>query len=151
MSLKSFLSKIWASIKLLFNGLPSDLKSAIHIGVIITENIKKFVDSPLADILTVLIPGDVDDKIKELLRGKLPIILAELKLTDNCDNLTDSQSITSCAIKTIQSLDGNIQSAFLHSISVLVAQVASDGKLTWSDGVYLLEWYYQYNYKVSAE
>jgi len=43
----------------------------------------------------------------------------------------------------LQGLDGDIQSAFLHNLSILVAQVAADGQLTWSDGVYLLEWYYQ--------
>jgi hypothetical protein len=50
----------------------------------------------------------------------------------------------------MQGLDGDVQSSFLHSLSVLVSQVASDGKLTWSDGVYLLEWYYQNEYKPAA-
>jgi hypothetical protein len=50
----------------------------------------------------------------------------------------------------LQALDGDISSSFLHSLSVLVAEVASDGKLTWSDGVYLLEWYYQHEYKAAA-
>ncbi len=49
-----------------------------------------------------------------------------------------------------KSLDGDIKSSFLHTISILVAEAAADGKLTWSDGVYLLEWYYQHKYK-SAE
>jgi hypothetical protein len=46
MSLQTFLSKIWNEIKLLFDGVPTKLKTAIHIGVIVTENIKNFVDSP---------------------------------------------------------------------------------------------------------
>jgi hypothetical protein len=33
---------------------------------------------------------------------------------------------------------------------VLVAQVAADGKLTWSDGVYLLQWYYDHEYQAAA-
>jgi hypothetical protein len=52
MSLQTFLSKIWNEIKNLFAGIPAELKTAIHIGVIVTENIKNFVDSPAADVLT---------------------------------------------------------------------------------------------------
>lgn len=149
MSLKTILAKIWATIKSLFDGMPANLKTAIHIGVAVTENVKKFVDSPAADVLTAIIPGDIDDQIKALLRSKLPAILTELKLADNCAGLTDPSAITACAINVLQGLDGDIKSAFLHNLSILVAQVAADGELTWSDGVYLLEWYYQHQYKTA--
>ena len=150
MSLKSFLSRLWADIKSLFDGIPSELKAAIHIGVVVTEGLKTFVDSPAADVLTAIIPGDIDDDLKNLLRAKLPVILTELKLADSCSSLTDPSQITECALKVLQGLDGDISSAFLHNISILVAQVAADGKLTWSDGVYILEWYYQNEYKAAA-
>jgi hypothetical protein len=149
MSLQTFLSKIWNQVKALFDGIPAELKIAIHVGVIVTENIKNFVDSPAADVLTALIPGDVDDKIKNWLRAKLPAILTELKLADSCSSLTDPNEITACAVKVLQELDGDIKSAFLHNLSILIAQVAADGKLTWSDGVYVLQWYYQHEYKVA--
>lgn len=147
MSLQSFLTKIWKEIKSLFDGIPSELKTAIHIGVIVTENIKNFVDSPTADVLTAIIPGNIDDDIKNWLRAKLPEILTELKLADSCSGLTDPSQITACAIKVLQGLDGDVKSAFLHNLSILIAQVAADGKLTWSDSVYILQWYYQNEFK----
>lgn len=150
MSLKSFLAKIWAEVKSLFEGIPAELKTAIQIGVTITEAIKNFVDSPAADILTAIIPGDLDDELKTLLRAKLPEILTELKLADSCGSLTDPAQITACAVKVLQGLDGDIKNAFLHSLSILIAEVAADGKLTWSDGVYILQWYYQNEYKTAA-
>jgi hypothetical protein len=52
--------------------------------------------------------------------------------------------------KLLQGLDGDIKSGFLHNLSILLAQVAADGKLTWSDGVYVLQWYYQHEYKTAA-
>lgn len=150
MSLTSFLSKIWEGIKHIFEGMPAELKTAVHIGVMVTENIKNFVESPVADVLTTLIPGTIDDTIRGYLREKLPHLLVELKLADSCSGLTDPNEITACAIKVLQSLDGDIKSAFLHNLSVLVAQVASDGKLSWSDGVYILEWYYQQGHPAQA-
>jgi len=150
MSLKTFITKIWGEIKSLFDNFPADMQIAIHIGVEVTENIKNFVDSPAADILTAIIPGDIDDEINTLLRAKLPGLLAELKLADSCSGLTDPGQITACAVKVLQGLDGDLKSAFLHNLSVFVAQIASKGKLTWSDGVEILEWFYQNEFKTAA-
>lgn len=83
---KSWLGKILAGIielfasnwqsfaAKLFNKIPDELKEKISIGIIIVENIKKFIESPAADFVTAIIPGDLDDKIKEKLRFILPII-----------------------------------------------------------------------------
>lgn len=150
MSLKSFLSKIWNEIKALFDGIPAELKTAIHIGVEVAENVKTFVDSPAADILTAIIPGNIDDEVKSWLRAKLPPILTELKLADSCGQLTDPGDITKCAVRVLQGLDKNIQNAFLHNLSILIAQVAADGQLSWSDGVYILQWYYEHEFKAAA-
>jgi len=150
MSLKTFINKIWAEIKTLFDGFPAEMQIAVHIGVIVTENIKNFIDSPAADVLTAIIPGDIDDDIKNWLRAKLPAVLTELKLADSCSGLTDAGQITACAIKVLQGLDGDIQSAFFHNLSIFVAQIASNGKLTWADGVTILEWYYQNEYKTAT-
>ncbi|MBK0378577.1 hypothetical protein [Mucilaginibacter segetis] len=149
MSLKSFLNKIWSAIRSLFNSFPADLKIAVHAGVVITENIKNFMDSPLADVLAAVIPGTVDDKLKEILRAGIPQILADLKLADECTGQTDPQEITKCAIRVLQNLDGDIKSAFLHNLSVLITQLAADGELSWSDGVCIVEWYYQHQFKVA--
>lgn len=150
MSLTTFLSKIWTEVKSLFDGIPAELKTAIHIGVIVTENIKALVDSPAADVLTAIIPGDIDDELKDLLRAKLPTILTELRLADSCQNLSDPAQITACAIKVLQGLDGDIKSAFLHNLSIFISRIAAKGALTWSDGVMILEWYYQNQYKTVA-
>jgi len=150
MSLKTFINKIWHEIKNLFDSFPAEMQIAIHIGVEVAESIKTFVDSPAVDVLTAIIPGDIDDEIKTLLRAKLPDILTELKLADSCAGLTDPSQITACAINVLQGLDGDLKSAFLHNLSVFVAQIASKGKLTWSDGVQILEWFYQNEFKTVA-
>jgi hypothetical protein len=148
MSLKSFLTQIWNTIQSLFNNFPTKLKASVHIGVTITENIKTIIDSPIADILTAIIPGEIDDKIKRILRKGIPIILTNLKLTDECSKLTDPQEIINCAIKALQNLDGDIKNAFLHNLSVLITKLAADKELTWGDTVCIVEWYYQHKFKV---
>jgi hypothetical protein len=147
--MKKFFAKLWQQFKTFFGAIPAELQKAVHIGVQVTDNLKKFVDSPAADILTAVIPGTVDDRIKVALRQALPGILAQLKLADAVANLNDPEEITAAAVKTLQSLSGDLKSAFLHNLSILIAQVAADGKLTWQDGAYIMEWYYQ-NKKTAA-
>lgn len=143
MSLSKFLKKIWQGIKKLFDGLTPKLKDAIHIAVTIVEKIKNFVAGPGADVLTAIIPGELDDAIKDKLREWLPKIFIELKLVEECAGETDPNKIVECGIRTLQKISGDFQSAFLHDLSILIAQVAADGKLTWSDAVFILEWYYK--------
>lgn len=144
-----WLKRIWKTIQAIFNALPSEFKTAIHTGVLVTENIKTFVDSPVTDVLTMLIPGETDDRIKTALRKALPVILTQLKLADNCANITNPEQLTLCAIKTIQNFTGDLRSAFLHNLSVMIAQVAADGRLTWQDGASIMEWYYQNRFKAN--
>jgi hypothetical protein len=151
MSLKSFLSQIWADIKSLFDKLPGELKLAAQIAVTITQSIKTLTDLPAAGILTVLIPGNIDDKIKTWLNQQLPDILTSLRLVEALSESKDPDEITASAIKIIQGMDKNIQNAFLHDLGVLIAQEiakAQNSTLSWSDGIYIIEWYYQHKLKI---
>lgn len=150
MSGKTFFGKIFAAIAKFFKGLPAKAKEAIHIGVVITEAINKFVQSDTADIITAIIPGNLDDKIKEKLREKLPVILIQLRLANDCAGLTNPDEIVQCGIKTLQSTLGTFKNDFLDALSVQIAVVAADGKLDWDDAKSTLKWYYDHVYKPAA-
>lgn len=150
-----FLSKLLKSIgeffSRLWHGLLPELKAAIHVGVVITNAVKEFdLNNPaIVDIITSLIPGNLDNKIVAKIREALPKICIELKLVDATLGLTDPQEIVKAAIKTMQQLSGDYKSAFLNSFSIIVAQVAADGKLDWNDAAYLLKWYYDNQAKLT--
>ncbi|RVU01081.1 hypothetical protein EOD41_10730 [Mucilaginibacter limnophilus] len=144
------LSGIVTWIKNLFAELPADLKKAVELGVIVTENLKLLIDSPVADVATALIPGNADDKVKDWLRANLPGILVKLKLIAAFNVHEPFEQIILRASKAIQDLDTDAKSAFLHNLAILIAKARADGKLTWSDGVYLLEWVYQERKKQAA-
>jgi hypothetical protein len=152
MSLKSFFQKLFGGLKHVFNGLDQPLKDALRIGVEVVDKLKTLVDSPGADLLTAIIPGTIDDVIKERLRVFLPKILIELKLVENCASQTDPNVIIQCAVDTLQRLTGDwvkdgSKKNFLDSLAVLVAQCAADGKFDWDDVKYLTKWYYDHIYK----
>jgi len=64
----SFVSKLWKKV-------PNDLQDKVTIGVRVVELLKSCIDSPIADVITYIIPGELDDKIKDHLRAVLPVIL----------------------------------------------------------------------------
>ncbi|MCD8740373.1 hypothetical protein LT679_07145 [Mucilaginibacter roseus] len=142
MNITAILNKIANFIKNLFSKVSVEIREAIEIAVIITENLKTFVDSPGADAFTTLIPGTADDKLKDWLRQVLPVILVKLKLAQH-----DEENIVAKAVAELNVMDQQVKSAYLHSISVLCAREVSKNKLSWSDGVYLLEWYYKNKYQ----
>lgn len=146
MSLKKFFQKIGAFFQRLFEGLLPELKKAVHVGVTITDAIKNFdlTHPGAADILTAIIPGEWDDNLKNKIRENLPKIMTELRLVDTTLNLTDPNEIMAAAIKVLQQLSGDYRSAFLNSASIVIAQVAADGKFDWNDVVYLEKWYYDH-------
>ena len=150
MSIFSFIAGLWSAIQKLWKKFPAELKTAVHIGISVVENIKAFIDSPVADILTAIIPGDLDDKMKENLRRALPVWLQALRLADDTFSLKDPQAIMETALQSIRELDPVISAGVYHQLSILIAQVAADGKLTWSDGVVVLEYVYKNEYKAVA-
>lgn len=143
--MKKILRKIGDFIVRLFTNISPVLQRAVTIGADVAEKIKNFdtANPIVGDIITALIPGTVDDMVKARLREYLPKIAIQLRLVQATQVLKDPDLIMLAAVKVIQQMDGDYKSAFLHNLSIMAAQVAADGKLDWSDAVYLLEWYYQ--------
>lgn len=81
---EKFANRTWGKV-------PEDIREKVSIAVHIVNNIKKFVDSPVADFITSIIPGEIDDKIKVYLRTVLPIILEKYKVVSG-DDLTAEDS-----------------------------------------------------------
>lgn len=147
MSVQTFIGNIFKSIANLFEGLKEDAKQAIHIGVKITDALKSFDDkNPLvADLLTAVIPGDLDDKIKAKLRECMPFILVQLRLAEG----GDVNEILLNAIKNLQGLQGDFKKDFLDSLAVQIALVVADGKVTWDELKTITKWYYDTQHKAA--
>ncbi len=146
MSLKSILRDIGQWISNIFKKFDPVAKKAVSIAVDIVDAIKNFDTATpfVGNLIAQLIPGDADDKIIAAIRAKLPQIVIELKLVDETLGLTDPEEIVLAAIKVIKQLDGDYKSSFLHSLAVILTQVAADGKIDWSDAIYVVQWFYDH-------
>lgn len=77
-----FISNFPEFIHRLFNKIPDELREKIEVIIEVVGNINKFVQSPTADFLTAVIPGNVDDEFKEWLRANLPKVFTHLGTYD---------------------------------------------------------------------
>lgn len=78
---ETFVAKLWRKV-------PDELQDKVSIGVRIVENLKVVIDSPMADVVTSIIPGDLDDKLKDYLRILLPKILEKYGSITSISNKT---------------------------------------------------------------
>lgn len=74
-----------------FKKVDKQLKVILPIGITVVDKIKAFVDSPTADIVTLIIPGEWDDSLKNLLRSILPKILLNLRNWKELEDITDQK------------------------------------------------------------
>jgi len=145
--MKKLFAKILTFVTGLFNNLAPKVEKAIHAGVAVTEAVKNFVESPVTDLLTALIPGTVDDKIKVQLRNSLPGVLMVMRLIETSMELKTPEAITAAALKYIESLSAEDKRPVLHELAVRLTMILADGKITWSEAVQLVEYYYQFKFK----
>lgn len=80
-----FAEKLWGKV-------PDPLQEKVNIVIRIVENVKRFVESPGADFITSIIPGNLDDDLKEWLRKMLPVILDKVQVVVG-NKLTAGQKI----------------------------------------------------------
>lgn len=143
MSLKSFIDGIWSAIKGLFNKLEQEEKKLLPIVITVVQNIKNFVDSPVADVITALIPGDLDDQIRGKLQAFLPKILLELSMLNTCQALPDTNSQLQCILQNLKLSSDSTKDIYYHGLASLILTDLSDGKLSWTDAVGIAEYYYK--------
>jgi len=147
MSLKKFLHRLWTGIKGIFDKIEDDLKRLVPVAIKVVEAIKTFDESIVSDVLTTLIPGEVDDKIMQKLREFLPKILLELNMVDSIIGITDPNEQLKAILARIKLSPKNSQDVFYHGIASLILSELSDGKFSWSDAVAVAEYYYKYEFQ----
>lgn len=154
MSLGSFFKNLWASIKKVFVKLPAQAKQAVELANHIVENIKNFVDSPGADVLAQIIPGNIDNAVLVFLRTFLPKLLVILAGVRQC--LPGAQTLFDAPVendelkKAVLTLKntGNVDANKIlrHGIAAVLTEKISSVKgvdIPWSESVAVTEHYHK--------
>lgn len=146
MSLKKFFARFWAGIKKIFAGLDKQTKKLVPVAIEIVNKIKEIDATHIGDILTAIIPGTVDDKIKVKLREWLPKVLVVLESANEAANIEDVNEKLKFILSQINVSPADKKKVFYRGLASLILEVIADGKVTWSESTALIVWYYD-NYK----
>jgi hypothetical protein len=153
--MKKLLSKIWNTIRNLYDSLVGNTRKYVPVAIRIVEAIKSVVDSPVDDIvlgiIKLAIPGTTDDKlidkVKETVEKWLPKILLELRLVDSISTIEDPNEQLKAILAQLKLSSDETQAIVYHGLASLILEKLSDGELSWSDSVAISEYYYKHIHK----
>lgn len=144
--------KIWKSITSFFSkafGTGYDrLKKNSAIAVKVTDELKKYVESPIADVVVNLIPGNWDNYAIVALRKVLPPIAIKMAITHKI--IEGSTSPSDCVVGIIEylkTLDKEARIGFWITFAGELTKALSDGKLTFAEAVILSQLAYKELYE----
>lgn len=126
MKILKFLEDLWHWIVRQFDKIDPQLKQIGTDAVNVVEAIKKFNDSGLAATITALIPGDVDDKVRELLTKIIPDVLSTSTLIRDSADLTPDQTIAAWLEQAAKLDHDTVSGEYLTTAAKIVKQLAAD-------------------------
>lgn len=142
------MKNVFEFIKNLFNkilGKAVDLfRQHAEISINVVENLKKVLDSGTADLITALIPGEIDNLLVAKLRQVLPIVLEKVAVSNNIVKTGKSHSeIIDLVLKHLKKANDDSKRLFWITLAAELNVALSDGKLSFAEGLLLSQLVYK--------
>jgi hypothetical protein len=124
----SIFSKIFDFLKSLFQNVDSWIKEHVKPSIEFVENIKAILESPVADIVTALIPGDVDDKIRAFILANCGKALNALAITQDIANEPDPVQAIIKLLEYLKTAAPAMKAAIYKQLASEMAKLSNGGK-----------------------
>lgn len=143
--MKKFFRRLIDFVKGKYQDLFELFRKNSEVAVKVTYALKSAVESPVVDIITDIIPGDLDDKIHEKLRFIVPIVAQKLAIAHGIlkESETNSNAITAI-VEYLRSPEVNVgvRASFWIMFSGELNKALSDDKMTLAEAVALAQLVY---------
>lgn len=116
-----FCSKMKTQVRQLLTQFDTYVERNVDTALQITTRLKAFLSSPVADMLTAIIPGSVDDVIRIQLIAALGKAIEALAVIDSCKQYTDANEKLNCFATQLSQKDPELQDALLQKLASLLA------------------------------
>lgn len=143
--MKTFLQNILLKIKGFFTKAEDQTKKLTLIAIKLTEGLKLVMDSQVDDIVLgivgIVFPSydPLIDKAKAYVEKYLPTTILSLKMVNSIANITDPKEQLVQILHLFKLSDDMEKNAAYHDFCVKAIFCLADGKLTWTECVYLAE------------
>lgn len=122
-----YFKRIWQKIRSIWNKADDYVEAHVELALKLTGGVKKFLESPTADILEAVIPGDIDKLVRiQLLKAAAAAVKA-LGIIDACKGLNDADKFK-CIVAELQKLPKDGQDAVLFKLASLIVKYLHRGK-----------------------
>lgn len=116
-----FCNKLRGRIKQILQQFDDYLDEHIDLALSVTTALKNLLSSPMADILTAIIPGDLDNVIRQHLLAALEKATETLLIADKCRQHQTLADKLLCLAEELQQRSPELRDALLHKLASLVA------------------------------
>ncbi len=145
--MKKFLQTILTKVKNLFTKAEDEAKKWTVIAIKLTEGLKVVMDSPVSDVVLSIvktaIPGTADDvlidKVKKYVEEHLPTTILTLKMVNSVANISNPSEQLQAILAQFKLSEDVEKNAAYHDFCTKAIFCLADGKLTWSECVYLAQ------------
>lgn len=114
-------NKVKTHLKSLLRQFDNYIDNYIDTALSITIQLQKLLTSPVADIITAIIPGNLDEAIRQQLINALARAAEALSIAETCKQYTDINAKLQCFVQQLQQKDPQLQEAILQKLASLVA------------------------------
>ena len=115
-----FCTKVKSELRSLLRQFDSYVDAHIDTALKITTELKALISSPVADVISAIIPGEADDEIREKIVAALGKAIEALTIADTCKAYTDVNEKLKCFIQQLQLRDPQLQDALLQKLASLI-------------------------------
>lgn len=143
--MKKFLQTILLKVKNLFRKAEDEAKKWTIIAIKLTEGLKAVLDSPVDDVFVSILKaanlgaGEFAEKLIQIMKDHLPTSILTLKMLKSIANIEDEQEQLKAILGLFKLSPDVEKNAAYHDFCAKAIYCLADGKLTWSECVYLAQ------------
>lgn len=131
--------------------IPAKVKIIVSESLQVTTAIKNILNNPVADVITAIIPGDWDDKLKATVLEAIEKVLPELMAVDACKHHTELLPMLECWIDQVRAMPKHLQNATLAKLAALLAAIRDTRGLKQNEYDYYVQLLYSSNKELKNE
>lgn len=115
-----------------------ELKKTAELSNDLINKVRLWLQSPLGDIITFVIPGDADNKFKEKAVAVLTKFTHQTALLMGCfeSKKTVGEQLLCVYSKVVGLGEEDKVKSFWHEMAIVVVKALADGQLTFSEAIY---------------
>ncbi len=124
--MKAFFVKVIGFLHIIFGfNLDAWINDHVQPAIDLVQNLRKFIDSPVTNIITCLIPGDIAEHIRQTVSANLAKAIDILHPNDETVNETDLESKTLKFIAWVKTLSATMQAGVFHGLATTLTKLSA--------------------------